>query len=88
MALSNRHVAVIPQIESVKGLENLEEIAAVPGVSSLMFGPTDYTIDAGIPGVVNGPPHPDLAAAMGRFAEIGAKYNMPLLGLVYLRTVL
>ncbi|KAH8658099.1 Pyruvate/Phosphoenolpyruvate kinase-like domain-containing protein [Xylariales sp. PMI_506] len=80
MKLGNRHVAIIAQIESVKGLENLEEIAAAPGVASLMFGPNDFSSDAGIPLGVGGPPHPDLLAAMGRFSTIGAKYNKPLLG--------
>lgn len=35
---SNNHIAVIPQIESVKGIANVEEIASIPGVSALMFG--------------------------------------------------
>lgn len=76
----NRHIAVIPQIESVKGLENLEEIAAVPGVSALMFGLNDYSIDAGIPRPMNQQPHPDLLVAMERFATVGKKHNKPLLG--------
>ncbi|KAH8889155.1 Phosphoenolpyruvate/pyruvate domain-containing protein [Thozetella sp. PMI_491] len=80
MKLANRHIAIIPQIESVKGLENLEEIAAAPGVSALMFGPNDYCADAGLPGPNGGQLHPDLMAAMGRFAAIGVKYNKPLLG--------
>lgn len=80
MVLSNRHIAVIPQIESVKGLENMEEIAAVPGVAAIMFGPNDYSADAGLPAPSAGPLHPDLLAALGRFSAIGTKYNKPLLG--------
>jgi 4-hydroxy-2-oxoheptanedioate aldolase len=80
MKLGNRHVAIIPQIESVKGLENLEEIAAVPGVSALMFGPNDYSSDAGLPGPTTGVFHPDLLSAMQRFSQIGVKYDKPLLG--------
>lgn len=36
------------QIESVLGLQNIEEIAAVKGVSQLFFGPADYSVDAGV----------------------------------------
>lgn len=36
------------QIESVAGLENIEEIATVSGVTQLFYGPSDYSADAGI----------------------------------------
>ncbi|OUS08657.1 hypothetical protein A9Q96_04285 [Rhodobacterales bacterium 52_120_T64] len=36
------------QIESVAGLENIEEIAAVEGVTQLFFGSADYSADAGV----------------------------------------
>ncbi len=36
------------QIESVAGLENIEAIAAVEGVTQLFFGPADYSADAGV----------------------------------------
>lgn len=36
------------QIESVLGLANIEEIAAVKGVTQLFFGPSDYSADAGM----------------------------------------
>jgi len=32
IATSNQHVCIIPQVESVRGIENVEEIAAVPGI--------------------------------------------------------
>jgi 2-keto-3-deoxy-L-rhamnonate aldolase RhmA len=81
MTTSNRHVAVIAQIESVKGVENVEEIAAVEGVSALMFGPGDYMADAGIPLSLD-TPDPRLMEAMGKFAAAGRKYHLPLLKLV------
>lgn len=80
MTNSNNHIVVIPQIESVKGVENVEEIAAVEGVSAMMFGPGDFMADAGIPIKLGGEPHPDFAAAMGKFAAAAAKYNRPLFG--------
>ncbi|KAK6073848.1 hypothetical protein SCUP515_06770 [Seiridium cupressi] len=80
MTSSNRHIAIIPQIESVKGLENIEEIAAVEGVSAMMFGPGDYSADAGLPLKLGGEPHPEFIAAMGKFVAGAAKYNRPLFG--------
>lgn len=77
---SNRHIAIIPQVESVKGLENIEEIAAVPGVTALMFGPGDYMADAGIKGRVGGQMDPRVLAAMGKVSEVAKKYGKPLLG--------
>jgi 4-hydroxy-2-oxoheptanedioate aldolase len=82
MGTSNRHIAIIPQIESVKGVENVEEIAAVEGVAALMFGPGDYMASAGLPMQLGGEPHPTFAAAMGKFAAAGSKYGRPLMGWV------
>lgn len=80
MTSSNRHIAVIPQIESVKGVENVEEIAAVEGVGGLLFGPGDFSADAGLSMQMGGEPHPTLLAAMTKFAAAGQKYNIPLFG--------
>jgi 4-hydroxy-2-oxoheptanedioate aldolase len=80
MKNSNNHICVIPQIESVKGVENIEEIAALEGVSALMFGPGDYSADAGIPLKLGGEPHPDFLAAMGKFSAAAQKYKRPLFG--------
>ena len=77
---ANNHIAVIPQIESVKGLENVEEIAQVEGVSAMFFGPGDYCADAGIVFGLTSPPPPELFEAMGKFAAAGQKYNIPLMG--------
>lgn len=37
--VANDHIAVIPQIESALGLENLEDIMQVPGVDAISFVP-------------------------------------------------
>jgi 4-hydroxy-2-oxoheptanedioate aldolase len=77
VATSNKHVVLLPQIESVKGVENLEEIASIPGIGGLMFGPGDFMLDAGIP--LTFEPHPKLIEAMTKLATVAAKYNLPLL---------
>jgi len=80
MGTSNRHVVVIAQIESVEGVKNVDEIAALEGVSALMFGPGDYMADAGLPLKMAGEPHPTFAAAMGKFIAAGQKHSKPLFG--------
>jgi 2-dehydro-3-deoxyglucarate aldolase/4-hydroxy-2-oxoheptanedioate aldolase len=47
---SNENSTIICQIESVKGIENLEAIAATPGVDVLWVGHFDLTQSMGIPG--------------------------------------
>jgi 4-hydroxy-2-oxoheptanedioate aldolase len=45
---ATRNTMVIPQIESRKGLENVEEICAVDGVGAVIFGPGDFAQDMGL----------------------------------------
>lgn len=82
----SKHLAIIAQVESVKGIDNVDDIAAVPGISGLMFGPGDYTISAGLDAekVVNGEPEPAFLQAMGKFYAAAAKNNLPVFGLVSL----
>ena len=49
MARANDVNLITLTIETVKGLENVEEIAAVPGVDSLCMGPFDMAVDMGLP---------------------------------------
>jgi 2-keto-3-deoxy-L-rhamnonate aldolase RhmA len=50
MDYSNQNTAIICQIESRQGLENLEAIATTPGVDVLWVGHFDLTQSLGIPG--------------------------------------
>ena len=47
-ATANKDTLVLGQIESVEGLANVEEIAAVAGMDGLFFGPCDYALDSGM----------------------------------------
>ena len=49
MAACNRRCKVIPQCETREALEQIEEIAAVPGVDGIFIGPCDLSIELGIP---------------------------------------
>lgn len=49
------------QIETPLGVENIEEIAALPGVGAIFIGPSDLSLNYGVPGN-----HPDMVAAIER----------------------
>ena len=46
---SDRRCKLIPQCETRGALEQIEEIAALPGVDGIFVGPCDLSIDLGIP---------------------------------------
>lgn len=48
-ATANSRVAVIPMIETVQALEEVEEIAGTSGVDALFVGPFDLSIALGLP---------------------------------------
>ena len=45
----NRRCKLIPQCETKEALEQIEEIATIPGVDGIFVGPCDLSIDLGIP---------------------------------------
>jgi 2-keto-3-deoxy-L-rhamnonate aldolase RhmA len=55
IAALNARTMVIPQIETVEGLANVETIAAVPGVDALWLGHADLCNFLGIPGAFEDP---------------------------------
>src|SRR5262249_29074261 len=61
LAKINESITVILQIETVKGMENLEAIAGVDGVDGLFVGPSDLAASMGHLG---NPGHPDVQAAI------------------------
>ena len=63
IAAIHERTLVIPQIETVEGLANVQAIAAVPGVDALWIGHFDLTNFMGIPGEFR---HPDYLAAVKR----------------------
>jgi 2-keto-3-deoxy-L-rhamnonate aldolase RhmA len=67
MQNANDETLVIVQIETRRGLENVEEIAAVEGVDVLWVGHNDLTNSMGIPGQFD---HPDYLRAVDRFLEV------------------
>lgn len=48
MSAVNEQLLIIPMIETMKALSNLEEILSVPGIDVLLVGPSDLSIALGI----------------------------------------
>ncbi|KAK1993602.1 HpcH/HpaI aldolase [Colletotrichum falcatum] len=46
----NDEVLIMPMIETKEGVENVEEIAAVPGIDALFIGCADLCMELGVPG--------------------------------------
>lgn len=72
---ANRERFVIVQIEDPEPLEEMDEIAALPGIDMLFFGPGDFSQGIGAPGVWDDPRLLDarrrvaaVATAHGKFA--------------------
>jgi 4-hydroxy-2-oxoheptanedioate aldolase len=47
-AQANEQIAVIPMIETVEAINNLDEILSVPGVDAVYVGPTDLSLSLGL----------------------------------------
>ena len=45
----NNELVIVPMIETNQSLENLDAIASVPGVDVLLIGPSDLSIELGVP---------------------------------------
>ena len=72
MPFKNIDTVVIMQIETIKGLENCDSIAAVEGLDVLAVGANDMTFSLGIQGQFE---HPLLTDAMERVIQACKKYG-------------
>lgn len=60
------------QIETPQGVDNIDEIAAVPGVGAIFIGPADLSLNYGVPGN-----HPDVVAAIERVLAACQANDLP-----------
>jgi 2-dehydro-3-deoxyglucarate aldolase/4-hydroxy-2-oxoheptanedioate aldolase len=74
MARANDAVLIIAQIETAAGVDNVEKIAAVPGIDILWIGHNDLTNSMNIPGQFT---HPDYLAAVERVLAACKANNKP-----------
>jgi 2-keto-3-deoxy-L-rhamnonate aldolase RhmA len=71
---ANAEVVVGMQIEHIDAVEEVEAIAALPGVDFLFIGPADLSQSMGLPGQWD---HPRMAAAVERVAAASRAHGVP-----------
>ncbi|MAE65720.1 MAG: hypothetical protein CMJ18_15735 [Phycisphaeraceae bacterium] len=71
---ANESTILLPQIESARGLEHVDEILAVDGVSGVLFGPEDLSLDCGWHGI-DFWTHPPFLAAIERVLSACRTHN-------------
>ena len=71
---AEEELCLILQIETLAGLENLEEIAGTEGVDAIFIGPADLSASMGLPGQTG---HPDVVAAIRDAIARLAGINVP-----------
>lgn len=74
MRQARARTLIIPQIETARGLEQVEEIAAVEGIDVPWVGHFDLTSFLGIPGQFD---HPDYNKAIDRVLAAARRHNKP-----------
>ncbi|KAK6385532.1 hypothetical protein LTS17_001100 [Exophiala oligosperma] len=65
-------IAILPIIESREGLDNVEEILALEGVSGCFIGPADLRLSLGLTAAVDGP-EPEFLDALKRICAAGKR---------------
>lgn len=60
---ANRENLIIAQVESVKGVENIDSIVAVEGIDAVIIGPNDLSDSLGLVGQIT---HPAVNEMIGR----------------------
>lgn len=75
LAQADQRAFVMLQIETEVGVENVQDIAAVPGVDSLWIGFLDLSNFLGVPGQTQ---HPRYLEAVERVAAAAKKHNCVL----------
>ena len=71
---ANRRVMIVPLIETVAGLEAVDEIAALEGIDGLWIGHYDLSCSMGIPGQFE---DPRFVAALERVANAARANGIP-----------
>ena len=76
---ANRETFLVVQIETKQALENVEAIAAVPGVDVLFLGPGDMSLRLGCTAAVNDPRMLDVQKTIAAAArQCGKAWGRPV----------
>jgi 2-keto-3-deoxy-L-rhamnonate aldolase RhmA len=72
---ANENVLVVVIIEQKQAIDNIEQIASVPGVDVLFIGVNDLSFSLGVGGKTN---DPIVEEAVNKVLAAGKKYNIPV----------
>jgi 4-hydroxy-2-oxoheptanedioate aldolase len=78
---ANRNILLLPLIEDAAAIEDIEAIAALPGIDGLFIGPYDLSVSVGAPGADFD--QPAMSAALDRVAAAcrnNAKFLVTTIG--------
>jgi len=67
---ANQEVCVVVQIETLAGLDNIQEIASVEGVDAVFIGPSDLSAAMGF---IGNPGHPEVISAIEEAFKVIAR---------------
>ncbi|KAK1139080.1 hypothetical protein N8T08_001326 [Aspergillus melleus] len=84
----NKHAAVFAQIEDIVGVENVEEIAAVPGIDGLMVGAGDLRCSMGLEVGSQDGSEPAFLDAMNKIQCAADRNGIAILGFAMTREIL
>ena len=70
---ANREILVIPLIEDPATVDDMDALAAMPGLDVFFLGPFDFSVAAGVPGVTFD--HPVLAGAIERMVNATRRHG-------------
>ncbi|MQA04206.1 MAG: hypothetical protein GEV07_16265 [Streptosporangiales bacterium] len=73
MQQANEETLVLVQIETRRGLDNLEQLAKIDGLGGFLIGPFDLSVDMGLPAEVN---HPDVRAAFRKVIDVAEQHGI------------
>ena len=74
LGCANDQIAVIVQIEHIKGVENADAILSVEGIDGVFVGPYDLSGSLGIPGKLD---DPKMLEALERINQACDRHNVP-----------
>lgn len=75
LLIANEQILTVIQIEHIKAIEKIDEIASVPGIDVLFIGPYDLSCSLGLMGQIT---HPEVEKAISHVFEAAKAHGVAL----------